>query len=122
MNPLTAEWVHKAEGDYRVAMRLLQDDAICFHAQQCVEKYLKAVLQDGSISFPKTHNLVELARLCAPLLPEVMPLGSPLNTLPRSAIEVRYPGAFASVDDSDASVNVMIRVRGITHRKLGLER
>ncbi len=125
MNPLTDEWVQKAEGDYRVAMRLLQDDApiydaICFHAQQCVEKYLKAVLQDGAISFPKTYNLVELARLCAPLLPEVMPLGSALNTLTRSAIEVRYPGAFASVDDSDASVDVMIKVRGITRRELGL--
>ncbi len=127
MNPLTAEWVQKAEGDYRVAMRLLQDDApvydaICFHAQQCVEKYLKAVLQDDAISFPKTHNLVELARLCAPLLPEVMPLGSALNTLTRSSIEVRYPGAFASVEDSVASVDVMIQIRGITRHKLGLER
>lgn len=47
MRPLTQEWVEKAEGDYRVASTQRQDaepvwDAICFHAQQCIEKYLKA--------------------------------------------------------------------------------
>ena len=47
MKPLTHEWSQKAEGDYTVAATLWQAesavyDAICFHAQQCIEKYLKA--------------------------------------------------------------------------------
>jgi len=47
MNPLTLEWVQKAEADYAAACWLDQattpvHDAVCFHAQQCVEKYLKA--------------------------------------------------------------------------------
>lgn len=51
MNPLTFEWVEKAEGDFFTAMRELRArkspnfDAVCFHAQQMAEKYLKAVLQ-----------------------------------------------------------------------------
>ena len=45
--PLTQEWGQKAEGDYTVVATLWQAesavyDAICFHAQQCIEKYLKA--------------------------------------------------------------------------------
>ena len=48
MNKLTAEWVRKAEVDWQVAQRLAAEkprlnDPICFHCQQAVEKYLKAL-------------------------------------------------------------------------------
>ncbi len=52
MKPLTREWVDKAEGDRSTAQRELRVrkspnfDAVCFHAQQCAEKYLKALLQE----------------------------------------------------------------------------
>ena len=48
MKPETAEWIQKAEGDRGTARRefAVEDtpnyDAVCFHAQQCAEKYLKA--------------------------------------------------------------------------------
>jgi len=51
MNPLTLEWVEKAEGDFITARRELHArakpnyDAACFHAQQMAEKYLKTMLQ-----------------------------------------------------------------------------
>ena len=63
MKPLTNEWIAKAEGDHATAARELQVlqnpnyDAVCFHAQQCAEKYLKARLQEMGISFGKTHDL-----------------------------------------------------------------
>lgn len=37
----------------------------CFHAQQAVEKALKAVMTSGRIAYPRTHNLEELANLIA---------------------------------------------------------
>ena len=46
MKPATQEWIEKAEGDYRTALRERRvrrhpnHDAVCFHAQQCIEKYL----------------------------------------------------------------------------------
>jgi HEPN domain-containing protein len=55
MNPITNEWIDKAEGDFATAQRELQVvndanyDAVCFHAQQCIEKYLKARLQEAGI-------------------------------------------------------------------------
>jgi len=32
----------------------------CYHAQQSVEKILKALLADREVDFPKTHNLLDL--------------------------------------------------------------
>lgn len=48
MNATIKEWVDKATGDYHTASRELQVshepnfDAVCFHAQQCIEKLMKA--------------------------------------------------------------------------------
>lgn len=53
MKPAVAEWVSKAEGDFLTGGRELRArkspnyDAVCFHAQQCAEKYPKAVLQEN---------------------------------------------------------------------------
>ena len=49
---ITLEWVNKAEEDAAVAERESRvrkrpsPGAVCYHAQQCIEKYLKAVLQE----------------------------------------------------------------------------
>lgn len=43
-------WIKKAEGDLKTAEHTLTlkercpFDTVCFHAQQCAEKYLKALL------------------------------------------------------------------------------
>jgi HEPN domain-containing protein len=69
MKPLVQEWIDKAEGDFATAGRDLRArkapnyDSVCFHSQQCVEKYLKAYLQDAGIAFAKTHDLVVLLDL-----------------------------------------------------------
>ncbi len=68
MKPLTREWVDKGEADRKTARRELRVrnspnfDAVCFHAQQCAEKYLKALLQERGAAIPRTHNLEALAR------------------------------------------------------------
>jgi HEPN domain-containing protein len=71
MNPLTLEWVQKAEVDFESAQLLSLaanplHDAVCFHAQQCIEKYLKARLQEAGVRFPRTHDLEELLDLVIP--------------------------------------------------------
>ncbi len=54
MKPITAEWVSKAESDFALMEREGRVrknpsyDGVCFHAQQCAEKYLKARLRFGS--------------------------------------------------------------------------
>ena len=66
---VAAEWVAKAESDLRAAAQILKmkrncpTDTVVYHAQQCVEKYLKAVLSIEGMPFPKTHNIHSLMDL-----------------------------------------------------------
>jgi HEPN domain-containing protein len=75
MKQITQEWVDKAEGDFATAQRELQVqempnyDAVCFHSQQCVEKYLKACLQEENIAFNRIHDLSRLLDLLLPVEP-----------------------------------------------------
>lgn len=47
---IVRQWIEKAENDYRNfqnTLKMGEDcpyDTVCFHAQQCAEKYLKARL------------------------------------------------------------------------------
>lgn len=101
MLPLTAEWVEKAEGDYATAQRELRArtspnyDAACFHAQQCVEKYLKARLQEAVIPIPYTHDLVVLLNLLLVIEPAWATLATDARALTVFAVAYRYPGAAA---------------------------
>ena len=66
------EWLAKADRDLLAAAHMLTlkdecpTDVVCFHAQQCVEKYVKALLVFLATPFPKTHNIRELRRYCRP--------------------------------------------------------
>ena len=69
MKPITHEWIEKAEADFATAERELRArkkpnyDAVCFHSQQCAEKYLKARLQEAEVVFGRTHDLLALLDL-----------------------------------------------------------
>ena len=62
-------WVEKADHDLPNAEYVLSlvDDCptytVCFHCQQCAEKYLKALLISRGVDFPRTHDLVLLHNL-----------------------------------------------------------
>ena len=92
------EWLAKAESDLLTATHTLKlgrrcpADAVCFHAQQCAEKYLKALLVYRGFDFPKTHDLEALAAR----LRNGRSLGlsqDDLAVLKRYATVTRYPGA-----------------------------
>ena len=58
----------KAEGDYRAAACLGKDSSISvwtigFHAQQAVEKALKAVLIKDGVRYPFTHDIETLTEM-----------------------------------------------------------
>ena len=124
MTPLAAEWVAKAEGDYATARRELKArkqpnfDAVCFHAQQCAEKYLKAPLQEEHLPIPRTHNLDALAR---PLLTERASLKtvvSALRTLGAYAVETRYPGKSADRALAREALALCVKIRHACQRVL----
>jgi HEPN domain-containing protein len=126
MNPLTLEWVAKAEGDRATAERELRAttdvnlDAVCFHSQQCVEKYLKARLQEASIVIPKTHDLIALLNLLLPVEPTWKRLRAGLQGLSTYAVVYRYPGIFANKRTAREALAQCKKIRLICRRSLGL--
>jgi len=118
MKPEIAEWVSKAEADLATARRELwvrrqaNFDAVCFHAQQCVEKYLKASLVDAGIGFHKTHDLVALLALVLPKEPLWQPWKPALAKLTHYAVTVRYPGESAAKRDAAEAVKLAEKIRG----------
>ena len=126
MRTITSEWVAKAEGDFVTARREkdaepVNHDAVCFHAQQCVEKYLKARLVEAEQTFPKTHDLSALLNLVLPLEPGWEVLRTDLDRLTDLGIEVRYPGLFAGAEDATEALHTAEKVRNLARPSLGLE-
>lgn len=125
MNPLTLEWIEKAEGDYRTAKWGLQapdpvHDAICFHAQQCIEKYLKAWLQEANIPTPRTHNLEELLALIVPTQPVWFAWQPDFKIITAYAVDPRYPGDSATADNTQHAMHVCEDVRQTVRTQLKL--
>lgn len=117
MTPEILEWVDKAEGDWVVVLReaaVTVDpnfDAVCFHAQQCAEKYLKARLVMSGVSFRKSHDLLYLLELVLKIEPSWKFLHDSLFKLTTFAVAIRYPGLDASREQSDLSVEHCRAVR-----------
>lgn len=126
MNPLTVEWIEKAEGDYATtgrearARRRPNYDAACFHAQQAAEKYLKAYLQEQQQPFPKTHNLIELLELCIPFDSSFDLLRPSLSLLGRYAVHYRYPGESADKEEAWRAFKTSAVIRTFVRTRLGL--
>ena len=101
------EWIQKAENDLKTAAHTLKmdkdcpTDTVCFHAQQAVEKYLKALLVFKGIDFPKTHDIEELvAMLPKAFRPSLADTEQDLLT--DYATVTRYPGNYESISLTEA--------------------
>jgi len=125
MKPETTEWVEKAEGDRAVARREMATaepvyHVVCFLAQQCAEKYLKALLEERCIPFTKTHDLILLHDLSSGLLPELDQWRERMATFGPFGIAVRYPFTHAERQEAKDSMAVAEAVRAAVRKKLGL--
>lgn len=112
------EWVQKAENDLVNAAHTLKlgsggpTDTVCFHAQQCVEKYLKALLVLQGIDFPKTHDLEKLVSLL-PGEVQTSLTAEEQAMLTEYATGARYPGwGDISLAEARKAVRTARRVRG----------
>jgi HEPN domain-containing protein len=118
-------WVQKAESDLKTALLVLRAgdqgpaDTVAFHAQQCAEKYLKALLASEGIDFPKTHDIGQLVLL----LPQRLAMNVTVEEqrrLTSYATVTRYPGDYEPVTIQEARCAVAIarRIRARTRKLL----
>ena len=90
-------WIRKAGNDLINATNSINIkpkpplDTVCFHAQQCAEKYLKAYLVQCGINFEKTHDLGELVLLAAKVDGDFQEIIDISEKLTDYAVDIRYP-------------------------------
>lgn len=119
------EWIGKAEEDLLFAEiglkagRGCPTSAICFHAQQCIEKYLKSLLVWRRIDFPKSHDIGALLNMIG------RPIGVAIDIkeqhrLKAYATVTRYPGDYEPITRVEAkrAVSMARRVRAAVRKRL----
>ena len=128
MKPLTHEWIEKAEGDFASAQREIRArkspnyDATCFHSQQCIEKYIKARLQEADIQFGKIHDLSVLLDLVLMVEPFWEPFRQSLRVLSAYAVEFRYPGQSADRETAIEAFRICRNIRKVIRESMKLEK
>jgi HEPN domain-containing protein len=96
---IVSQWLHKADNDLKniannLAAADIPTDTVCFHAQQAIEKLMKAVLVANGRDVFKTHDLVKLLGDVADLLPELSEFEEQFEEVSEYGVGTRYPDGF----------------------------
>jgi HEPN domain-containing protein len=127
MKPMTIEWVAKAEEDFAIMereSRARKDPShggVCFHAQQCIEKYLKARLCEAGAPIRKIHNLAALLTEVVILEPSWELFRPDLTWLSNFSVEIRYPGVSADAIAAKKARNICREFRAAARQGLGMK-
>lgn len=113
----------RAEEDFALARSALRRKepliyGAVFHAQQCAEKYLKALLVVRGQAFPRTHDLAALSDLCLRngiIIPVDQDL---LERLAAYAVQVRYPGENPTPEEAREALRTAQMVRRFARKSL----
>jgi HEPN domain-containing protein len=117
------KWISYAEEDLSLAKHSLGLESNCpfrltaYHAQQCAEKYLKALLVFHQIDFPYTHSITRLLEICSEII-NINEL-TEAEILTPYAITTRYPGEDEEVTKEEALE--AIRVAELVKGKISLQ-
>ena len=105
------DWLRYARSDLELA-RIEKPEGVllenlCFHAQQSVEKSLKAVLVSLDIHYPATHNIRTLLDFL-PQNVDILPVVEKAAELTEYAVESRYPGNIEPIEEEEyrQSINI----------------
>ena len=94
MNEESRRWIAFANEDLRVAELIIDDEIynqVCFHAQQSIEKTLKAAILAQGKTLRHTHIIVDLLNDLA--VPWLSDLNDELKEMDLYYVPTRYPDA-----------------------------
>jgi len=117
-------WLFRAEEDIAVIDNLFKTDpvfyasTICFHAQQAVEKFLKAFLVYRNVDFPRTHDVDFLLLECKKTDPGDFEVD--LGSLADFSVNIRYPDDFYIPDNQETKQyrDVAHTIKKIVEKKI----
>jgi len=109
MTELIKAWLSSAEMDIENIRQIINNEHLtpvaCFHAQQCVEKCLKAFLELELSSVPKSHDILNLYGRVSQHVDLHLDLIL-LQKLNNLYIESRYPGDLGLLPEGKPSIEV----------------
>lgn len=117
------EWLKKAEKDLKAAEILMREglhDYAIFHAQQAVEKALKAFLTYHNKPIKKTHDIDFLIKKCSEIDSEFKSIYDlDIELIYPLGIEVRYPyPEEPTEEEAIKAIDIAKQVMGFIYRKL----
>ncbi len=120
---LARGWMRKGNSDRLDAQRTVRSDGpydtACFHCQQAVEKYLKAVLALAGLTIPRTHDLEEIYNHCLSVAPGLSVDTMELATLTPYAVQLRYDAEFwPDQTTAQQAFEIADRIRAAVLRQL----
>jgi HEPN domain-containing protein len=113
---LAKGWIAKADSDLATADLLVNAggpfDTACYHAQQAIEKCLKAILAFCGAAIPRTHNLEELGDRATEIIPKLALDADELAEITPFAVELRYdPDFWPNLDTAMNALSAAQHVR-----------
>jgi HEPN domain-containing protein len=118
------EWVDFAEKDLLASEILSKNhpkplEIICFHCQQCAEKYLKAYLVYNENEFEKTHNLILLNSFCIKIDNSFNNILNECIRLNIFSVNARYPSNIEiNEKDSETALNDVKNIKSFIMGKI----
>ena len=104
-NRMADEWLKAGKSDLDVIEQIIDQQhlkhMVAFHAQQCIEKCLKAGIETNNVRVPKTHSIDRLVELLGQYmdLSELALNQEEIDMLDDLYIEARYPGEMGLLPD-----------------------
>jgi HEPN domain-containing protein len=121
-------WLFRAKEDIAVIDNLFNTEpvlyasTICFHAQQAVEKFLKAFLVYHNVDFPRTHDVDFLLLECKKI--DSIDFDVDLGSLSDFGVNIRYPDDFY-IPDKEETIqycDVAHAIQEIVEKKIKLSK
>ena len=108
MKASTKEWLSSSMDDLETIEAILMQNSltniIAFHAQQCVEKCLKAIHEEFAGELLKSHNLIRLYESVKSYLPDLLIEFTLLEKLTALYTDSRYPAEFGLLPNGKPSL------------------
>ena len=126
LNDLVRGWLKKAESDLATVEICISSnksfDVACFHAQQVIERYLKAYLIFKDVDFPFVHDLRKLLELCAATDPAFEQLFSLVEGMTEYAVELRYdPEFWPAIERAKSALDAALKIKEFVLARLPAE-
>ena len=130
MKKATLAWLELADRDLKAAIKLAEDNYLAnlalFHCQQCIEKCMKALLEENGINPPRIHSVHRLWEIVKEDTGTIIPLSEEeMDTIDNIYTDTRYPGnlgllpsGFPSQDLATEIIKVANKVLDFTSKAI----